>query len=196
MLQINIKPNLFDRNRKLIISQDLITYEDSDWKNISDTTFKKGEIVGFRFGIEPIKGYIFTIGWLYRVDIKGNDNRIMKIRFTSLYNIRNKQLQEKYSAIIDAFFDNHQDNIINKYIEIFNTHSKVEILETTIKWDSVQFNGNNIFYHDLGVKEYARYFTLFSKSNPKIYKAYNYRNDWNAAVVYSICKRLMAENGF
>lgn len=145
MLEINIKPNILDRKRKLIINPDFISYEDSDGKDIPDTLLKKEEIWGFRFGIEPIKGYIFTIGWKYCIDIKRDDNRVMKIRFISLYKIRNLELRRKYFSIIDIFFATHQDNIINRYIESFNQHSFVEILGTTFKWNSVMFNSAVVF---------------------------------------------------
>lgn len=195
MLEIDIKPNILDRKRKLTISPEFIAYEDSDWKDIPDTSFKKDEIAGFRFGIEPIKGYVFKIGRRYCVDIRGDDRRIMKIRFTSLYNVRSLALRKKYISILDAFFDIHQDNIIDRYIDLFNQHSYVEILGTTFKRDSVLFNGHDIPYEDLGVKEYTGYFALFSKSNPKVYKAYSYLNDWNSAVVFTLYKRLLAEHG-
>jgi hypothetical protein len=38
-------------------------------------------------------------------------------------------------------------------------------------------------------------FALFSKSNPKVYKAYSYLNDWNSAVVFTLYKRLLADKG-
>lgn len=192
MLEIKIKPNLLDRDRKLIISKHIVTYEDSDWKDIQNTTFNKDEIEGIRFGVEPIQGYVFTIGLRYCIDIKGFDDRLMKIRFTSLYGIRGKQLHEKYVSILNALFDTHQEDIINRQIESFNSSSLLEILETTFKADTVTLNGNDIPYDDLGFKEYKGYYALFSKSNPKVYKAYSYLKDWNSAVVYSISKQLLA----
>ncbi|MGY0040515.1 hypothetical protein [Pedobacter sp. NJ-S-72] len=41
MLEIEIKPNFLDRDRKLIISLDRVTYEDSNWKDIPNTTLTK-----------------------------------------------------------------------------------------------------------------------------------------------------------
>lgn len=195
MLEIKIKPNLLDRDRKLVINKDIVTYEDSDWKDIPNTTFNKDEIEGLRFGIEPIQGYVFTIGRRYCVDIKGFDDRLMKIRFTSLYGIRGKQLYEKYVGILNALFNTHQEDIINRHIESFNSTSLVKILGTTFKANTVTLNGNDIPYDDLGFQEYKTYYALFSKSNPKVYKAYSYLKDWNSAVVYSISKQLLANAG-
>lgn len=192
MLEIEIKPNVLDRDRKLIITPDIVTYEDSNWKDIPNTTFNKDEIEGLRFGIEPIQGYAFTIGRRYCIDIKGFDGSLMKIRFTSLYGIRRKLLHEKYVSILNTLFNTHQEDIINRHIESFNRISFVEILGTTFKTDGVTLNGNNIPYDDLGFKEYKDYYALFSKSNPKLYKAYSYLKDWNSAVVYSISKQLLA----
>jgi hypothetical protein len=192
MLEIEIKPNFLERDWKLIINPDLVTYEDSNWKDIPNTAFNKEEIESLRFGIEPIRGYVFTIGRRYCVDIKGFDGSLMKIRFTSLYGIRRKQLHEKYVSILNSLFNTHQDDIINRHIESFNRISFVEIQDTTFKTDVVKLNGNNISYIDLGFKEYEGYFALFSKSNPKLYKTYSYLKDWNSAVVYSMSKQLLA----
>ncbi|WP_449437395.1 hypothetical protein [Pedobacter steynii] len=90
MLKIEIKPNILDRKRKLVISADMITYDDSDWKDVPNTIFNKDEVEGLRFGIESIKGYAFTIGRRYYIDIRGFDDKVIKIRFTSLYSIRKK----------------------------------------------------------------------------------------------------------
>jgi hypothetical protein len=175
----------------LVISPDIVTYEDSNWQDIPNTTFNKDEIEGLRFGVEPIQGYAFTIGRRYCIDIKGFDDSLMKIRFTSLYGIRSKLLHEKYVLILNTLFSTHQEDIINRHIESYNRNSFVEILGTTFKTDAVTLNGNNILYDDLGFKEYKGYYALFSKSNPKIYKAYSYLKDWNSAVVYSISKQLL-----
>lgn len=192
MLEIEIKPNLLDRDRKLIVTPDIVTYEDSNWKDIPNTTFNIGEIEGLRFGVEPIQGYVLTIGRRYCVDIKGFDGRLMKIRFTSLYGIRSEQLHEKYVSILNALFNTHQEDIINRHIESFNRNSFVEILGTSFKTEKVTLNGINILYDDLGFKEYKGYYALFSKNNPKLYKTYSYLKDWNSAVVYSLSKQLLA----
>jgi len=192
MFEIEIKPNLLDRDRKLIISPDILSYEDSNWKDIPNTTFNKDEIEGLRFGIEPVQGYVFTIGRRYCLDIKGFDGRLLKIRFISLYGTRNKQLHEKYLGMLNAIFNTHQQDIVNRYIETFNKFSSVEISGTTFKTGAVTINGSQIPYDDLGFKEYIGYYALFSKSNPKIYKAYSYLKDWNSAVVYSVSKHLLA----
>lgn len=195
MLKIEIKPNILDRKRKLVISADMITYDDSDWKDVPNTIFNKDEVEGLRFGIESIKGYAFTIGRRYYIDIRGFDDKVIKIRFTSLYSIRKKELHKRYIDILNALFNTHQENIINRYIDSFNKNSFVEILGTTFKSDTVIFiKDHEIPYSDLGFREYIGYYALFSKSNPKIYKSYNYLKDWNSSVVYTISKLLLAES--
>ena len=57
MLEIEIKPNLLNRKRKLIISADFIEYDDTDWIDVPATKYLRDEVVAFRFGIEPVKGY-------------------------------------------------------------------------------------------------------------------------------------------
>ena len=191
MLEIEIKPNLLDRKRKLIISPDIITYDDSNWKDIPDTTFGKGEVAAYRFGIEPLQGYAFTIGRRYNIDIMGINNQVMKIRFISLYGIRNKELWQKYSTILDALFKTHHEDIFDRCVDSYNKTSSIEILGTRFGPNSLNFGPEELPYSDVGFKAYNTYFALFSKSNPKVYKSYSYLKDWNAGIAYSIAKRII-----
>lgn len=191
MLEIEIKPNALDRKRKLIISPEIITYDDSNWKDIPDTTFGKGEVAAYRFGVEPLQGYAFTIGRRYNIEIQGFNNQVMKIKFISLYGIRNKDLYQKYSMIIEALFSSHHEDIFNRYITQYKQTSSIEILGTQFRSYGVNFGTEKVLYNDLEIKEYNSYFALFSKSNPKIHRSYSYLKDWNAAVVYSLAKRML-----
>lgn len=196
MLEIEIKPNLLDRKRKLIISADFIEYDDTDWVDVPATKYLRDEIMAFRFGIEPIKGYMFTIGWRYTFEIKGLTDKVMEIRFTTLYGIRKKELGKKYTDIVTAFLDLYQDDLVNRYIHLFNAKLEVEILETLFTDDFVSLNNHKISYEYLGIKEYSSYYALYSKRIPKIYKSYSYLKDWNAIVVYGLAKQLLISKGF
>ncbi|WP_316788840.1 hypothetical protein [Pedobacter frigoris] len=190
MLEIEIKSSLFDRDRKLIINSELITYDDSDWKDIPNTTFNRGEVAAYRFGVEPLQGYAFTIGRRYNIDIKGVDNRVIKIRFKSLYGIRDKILRKNFTTILKALSSHHED-IYDRYIETFRKTSSVEILGTQFGSNSVKLGSEEVSHDDVEFAEYNSYFALYSKSNPKIYKSYSYLKDWNAVVVYYIAKQIL-----
>ena len=191
MFEVEIKPHLFDRKRKLIIDPEIITYDDSDWKDIPDTTFRQGEVAAYRFGIEPLNGYAFTIGRRYQIEIQGLNKKVMKIRFISLYGIRNKDLWHKYSRIMNALSCSHHEDIFDRYMELYHKTSSIALLGTQFGSNSVTFGKEEVLYNDLEFREYDTYFALCSKSNPNIYKSYSYLKDWNAAIVYSIAKRIV-----
>jgi len=37
---------------------------------------------------------------------------------------------------------------------------------------------------------------MFSKSDPNYYRAFEYLNDWNTAILYSVSRQILKEKGF
>ncbi|WP_158795909.1 hypothetical protein [Pedobacter sp. L105] len=195
MLEIDIKSNLLNRQRKLIINAELIEFDDTNWRHTPATQFSRREVEAIRFGIKPIRGYSFIIGRKYCIDIKGLDDRVIKIRLVSLYGIRRKSLDEKFNQILQAFFDTHQKDIVNYYLEIFHSQIEINILGTSFRQSGVVLNGKEVAWNDLGHKAYYSYYALYAKSEPTNYRSYNYLNDWNTAVVYSFSRQILADKG-
>jgi len=114
---------------------------------------------------------------------------------TSLYGIRKQQLHNKLNSILHAFVDTYQNDIVNYYLEIFNSNIEVNILRTAFRTNGVVLRGKEIPWNDLGAKAFTTYYALFSKKDPTIYKSYNYLEDWNTAVVYSLSRQILYDKG-
>ena len=140
-LELHIKSNIFDRPRKLIVDSEFIEFDDANWIDGSIARFERGEIVGLRFGVESINGYKFTIGRIFCVDIKGPDERMIKIRLTSLYRIRRKILYEKFCQIVNALMNTHQYDLANDLLEKFNEGNEINVLGTTFNKTGIVING-------------------------------------------------------
>lgn len=192
MLETTIKSNILDRHRKLTINLDLIEFDDSRAIRPFATQFSRGEVVALRYGVQFIKGYAFVIGRKYCIDIQGLDDRVIKIRLISLYWIKRKTLRDKFYQILKAYFQTHHKDIVNYYLELFNSQIEVNILETKFRVESIVLKGREIKWEDLGARNYATYYALFSKATPTIYQSYNYLNDWNASVIYSLSQTILS----
>ncbi|WP_316834328.1 hypothetical protein [Pedobacter nutrimenti] len=192
MLELDIKPNILDRSRKLLLNSDFIEFDDTNWDTDTVARFIKGEVEAIRFGIKFLKGYTFTIGRTFCIDIKGSRGRNIKIRMTSFYGIGKQALDEKYCQIINTFMDTHYNDIVNRAIEVFNSEGKFEVLETSFEKEGVVIKGKHVPLEDVGTKAYRTYYALFSKNDPKIYKSYNYMDDWNAILVYTLSRRILS----
>ncbi|PTS92365.1 hypothetical protein DBR11_27095 [Pedobacter sp. HMWF019] len=195
MLELDIKPNILDRSRKLLLNSDFIEFDDTNWDTDTVARFNKGEVEAIRFGIKFLKGYMFTIGRTFCIDIQGSYGRNIKIRMTSFYGIGKQALDEKYCQIINSFMDTHHNDIVNRAIKVLNSEGKFELLETAFEKEGIVIKGKRISWENVGTKAYRTYYALFSKNDPKVYKSYNYMDDWNAILVYTLSRRILSEKG-
>lgn len=190
---ISIKPSILDRERNLIINQEFIQFDDTELKDAKPTNIPKSGITGFKYGVKPIRGYMFYIGTTFCIDVCGTAEQIIKLRLKSLYGIRRKELAAKYSQIIDALYDNYFDETIWNCLNKFENGEEFEIAATIFKSNGLIFEkaGKLIEWEDLGTKAYSSYYTLFSKRQPNHYYAYEYVNDWNVGILYGATQQIL-----
>lgn len=193
-MELSIKSNIFDRRRHLIINSELVEFDDSDWKDVPVSQFFRGEITGIRFGIKPINGYMFTIGSKYCIDIKGQNEKAIEIKFTSLYGVRNKLLKEKYYQILETLFNTHQNDIVTNYLESYNNGVEVSLSGTIFSKSGISIKGTIIAWEDVRLGDYVSYYVISSIEQPTLYKSYNYLDDWNAAAIYSLTKHVLLKD--
>lgn len=195
-LQLTIKPSILSRARKLVIDKDFIDF-DSEYVGEPPIRTLKPDITAFRFRVKWIRGYTFIIGRIFCIDIK-TSNTVIKIRLSSLYGIRKKQLTEKYTKVLTALYDNFFDDISGKYLNQFNKEKTLRLSGIDISAEGITLNSKSavIPWEDVGTKAYRTYYAIFSKSNPNKYKAFDYWHDWNTFVLYSVSRSIMKEKGY
>lgn len=194
---INLKSSWLDRERQLIINRDFVEFDNKNRIAETSTKFTAEEIDSFRFGVKWIKGYQFAIGRIYCIDIKSKENSVIKIRLKSLYGINKKILGDKYSAIINALYEYHFDNMIMAYLQKFNNNYEFEILKVRFNQLGLTFTDKNVFlpWNDVDTRAYSTYYSIFSTSNTEIYKIFEFLNDWNTGILYSISRQILKEKG-
>ena len=194
-LEIKVKSSILDRDRTLIIDPEYIEFDDKDLKESKPARIAKSDITGFKFGLKPVRGYYFYIGRIYCIDVKGSQDQQIKIRIKSLYGIRKKELTQKYSSIVKALYGYYMDEIILKYLNQFSNKEQFEIAGVIFNTDGVIFNEKIgvVTWFDLGTRTYYNYYTLYSMQQPAKYKAFEYINDWNTAILYSVSRQILKD---
>jgi hypothetical protein len=197
-LNIKIKSSFLDRDRQLIIDKDYIEFDNKDLISEPPTKFLKQDIVSFRHGVKWINGYQFVIGRIYCVDVLSSSGEAMKMRLKSLYGINKKKVTTKYSQIVNALYDNIFDHITKEYLKQFSESKEFEILGVRFTNDGLNINDKQgvIPWEDLGTKSYSTYYALFSKAKPNRYKAFEFLNDWNTGILYSVSMQILKEKGY
>ena len=196
-LQLNLKSSIFDRYRQLTINKDFLEFDDNELISKDPTKFLKDDIQAFRYGITWINGYQFTIGRTYCVDIQDKQNKIIRIRLKSIYGIRKKMLTDKYIKIVNALYENYFDDISRSYLTMFENNIDFE-LEGLIFTQSGVILGKKaelITWENIGTGSYVTYYTIYPKSDPTAYKAFEYLHNWNTGIVYSVSRQILKSKG-
>ena len=94
-LKLNLKTSLFHTERPLLITPELIEY--------NNYSFSKFEISELRYGVKAVEGYRFRIGRIYCIDIKSLRGNVIKIRLMSLYRVRKNKLGGKVQIDFISF---------------------------------------------------------------------------------------------
>jgi hypothetical protein len=184
-LQLILKTSIFDKKTNLIITPELIEY--------NHKSFSKFEIADLRYGIKAIKGYRFRIGRIYCIDLRSLTGDVIKIRLISLYRIKKTRLEEQYKLVVSALLENFINDISRGFINNFRNKIDFNILGVTFTQEGIRLNNKSeiITWFDLGTKNYWTYFSLFSNSNLTVYKTFEYLNDWNTIVLYSVSRSIL-----
>ncbi|AXY78130.1 hypothetical protein D3H65_30865 [Paraflavitalea soli] len=187
-----IKSSVFDRDRELIVDNAFLSFDNKDRIAVPPTTFLKEDITAFRYGVKWIKGYSFVIGRIYCVDIKSSSGEVIKIRLKSIYGVNRTRLHEKYAILINALYDTYFDGITGHYLQQFSESVDFQLLGIAFRQDGILLDKNRLIkWEDLGTRSYSTYYTVFSKSDPNIYKAFEYLNDWNTGIIYSVSREIL-----
>jgi hypothetical protein len=193
-LQIIIKSAIFDRERLLTITPGYIEFDDKELKSSGPIKFLLDEIVSFRHGIKWLDGFIAAS--VYCIDICNWNAEIIEIRLKSIYGIRENEMAEKYSTILDGLYKNYFDDISRSCLKQFESGNEFSVL-------NIQFSKNGIYldekpgllpWNDIEVEVYYTYFTICSISENKTYKTIQSLTEWNAGILYSVLMQLLRYN--
>jgi hypothetical protein len=196
-IQLKIKSSVFDRHRELTIDKSYIEFDNNDLSDAPPTRFNKEDIKAFRYGVKWIQGYQFIIGRIYCIDIRNNNDRVIKLRLKSLYGIRKKILTDKYAQIVHALYDHFFDDLTRQYLTKFDNNVEFELGGLLFNQEGISFGANSdtIPWTNIGTASYKTYYTIYPKSHPNKYKAFEYLHHWNAGIVYSVSRQILKHKG-
>lgn len=186
-----------DRGRLLTIQPGFMEYDDNDAAASISTRFDKSAISQFRYGIKWIHGYSFVIGRIYCIDVQTHDKRVIKIRLKTIYGIRKKKLEEKYVAIVNALYNHFFDDIIYDYLDQFNEGKEFELLGIKFSTQGIVIDEKwgLVLWEDVGTHLYYTYYSVSNKKQPEKYKAFEFANDWNTSILYSVSRGILKQKG-
>lgn len=200
IVDFNIKRSLFDNlNRKLSISKDFLKFQNKDMRENPYTTFEKDEIIEYRFGIRWIS-FEITYGRDYQIFVRSKKGEVLKINFKSFFGKNKKEYHQKFNDILDVLWDNFFAEIAQYFLKKFKNNESfkignVEFDENGITIDVsgiAKINKTKILWKDVRTKNYYTYFAIYSSESPsEINRGYNYLEDWNTGILYSVLRTIL-----
>jgi hypothetical protein len=197
-LEIIIKASIIDRHRKLCLNNEFIEFDDKDLIGSSPTRLFKSDITSLRHGVKWINGLQFVIGRIYCIDVKDREQNLIKIRLKSIYGIRKKEIGEKYLQIVKYLYDQYFNSIALEYLEKHDKAEEFEILGVVFIAEGIVLKDNIglVNWENLETRSYHTYYAIYSKLDPIKYNAFEYLNDWNTGVLYSVSRGILKNKGY
>jgi len=192
---IEIKELFRDKTRsKVIFAEEGLTIGKAF--GIGKDTFIAGDnIAAFRFGIKELKGFQFSFGRQYYIELKDFSCNRYKIKFNTLYGIKNKEYYRVWADLLQDIWDYYMANQLNYYTEMYNIQQMFELAGLTVYPDGISWDKHNKLPWDkIALKSYQNYFMVHNIDDPSQYKCCIFSIDWNAVIVQSLLKDIIKEH--
>jgi hypothetical protein len=195
-IEIKYKTNFIAQNKTIVFSKNtLLVYRN----NILVHQINEDEIEGIRYGIKWIKGSHLTIGRVYCIDLLDSNNKEYNIKLQSLYGINIENLNTKYNKIINLLYEYFFIGKIENYILKINNGEDLKISDVVFNNLGIQIEFKSkvcfIEWENIDLKTTFEKITLISKENREIHKDFNFLLDWNAVIIFGICKLILLDKG-
>lgn len=191
MKEYLITPGFLDRQRKLILTDDYLEWENGDLKGKEFTRLNKSDIVDFRHGIDWIVWYKFTVGRQFSITFKDKKNKELKIEFNTRFGLHKENFQ-KYSDIVDDIWSLYHSDIVDSYLDKFYNEGQFEIQGIKFKKEGVELREKLglISWDKVAIKEYYKYFAIYNKDNSDIHSRVSY-NEYGSETLWSSVKTIL-----
>ena len=191
MKQYELKSGLFERSRKLNLTENYIEFENGNLKGGEFTRLNKKDIADFKHGVDRIVWYKFTAGWQFSITFKSTENEELKIIFKNYFG-GGSHYYETYLQIIDVVGDYYHQGIVNKYLERFDSNEEIHLHGLRINRSGIQLNENKTFlnWEHVNVKWYYRYFAIFHKDDARIHARISH-NEYETETLYGVINAIL-----
>jgi hypothetical protein len=179
--------------KKIKFSKDSLTIEKT--KSFEPPIFLAAEnILSFRFGVNWIRGYKFTFGRQYIIELLDSQEKITSIKLTSYYQIRRKQYAKIWSDIINQLWSDYFNKKLNYYHELYLKKEEFTLSDVNFHPFGIGWYDGSMFWNEIALSNYITYFMIHKKEDLKKIKRCSFKNDWDALVLQSLLKKIIEEH--
>lgn len=151
------------------------------------------DICAFRFGINWISGYAFTIGRQYIIQIQDQNKKVYDIKLGSYYTIRRRLYTQIWSDIFDKLWANYFYRHLNNYYDLYNKKQEFDLVDVRFQPFGISWDDKSLFWNEIALSNYKAYFVIHHKMDLKKTKSCSFKNDWNAFILQQLLKHIIKE---
>jgi len=193
MKEYLLKSGLFDRPRRLILSDSYIEWENSDLKGQEFTKVPKSDIIDFKYGVDAIIWYKFSVGRRYTIAVKHKGNKELSINFCSYFGL-NKQYYAGYIDMLQNIWKYYHSSIVARYIDQLQNKKAIQILGFNLNEECIELGEKRklVPWNQIAAKDYFKYFAVYNENDPDTHVRVSY-NDFGAETLRSIIRYAVRE---
>ena len=187
-----ITSGFLDRERKLVLADEYLEWENGNFKGNEVTRLNKSDIVDFKHGMDWIVWYKFTVGRKVSISFKYKKNKELKIQFRSYFGLR-KEIDQNYSDIVDDIWRLYHSSIVDSFVERFYRHGESEIQGIKLTKEGIALKEKEVVPWDkVATKDYYQYFAIYHSDNSNIHSRVNF-NEYGTEILWGAIKRILKE---
>ncbi|MBX2965851.1 MAG: hypothetical protein KF845_06875 [Cyclobacteriaceae bacterium] len=193
MTEYLITSGFLDRQRKLVLADDYLEWENGDLKGREFTRLNRSDIVDFKHGVDWIVWYKFTVGRKFSVTFKDKGGKEFKILFNSYFGLH-KENHHKYADIVDNVWRLYHSNIVDNFLDRFYNQGEVEIQGIKLKNEGIELREKIglVPWNKVAIKDYYRYFAIYNRDNSDLHSRVSY-NEYGTETLWSAIKTILKE---
>jgi hypothetical protein len=140
------------------------------------------DVVGIKYGFEPIRLDMYTIGGRYVVVLK-TDSEEFSFNFSYYFRINKGQKREKFNTLLNAIWDSTHGQLLEEMINVLEAGEKIRMDQCHIEAGGIMCKDFFIEWSDLTYQKNYNRLTINSKSNHKAWTNLYYTQTFNVHVL-------------
>jgi len=188
-----IKTGLLDRQRKLVLAEEYLEWENRDFKGKEFSRIDKSCYADFKHGMVWIVWYKFTVGREYSITIKDIQNKELSIKFRSYFRLNNES-EKLYSKIVNDIWSLYHLSVVDKLLDEFYEKGETEVHGFTLKSEGIELREGTgkVPWNKVATKDYFSYSAIYHQDVPAIHCRVSY-NEFGSETLWSVIRTILKD---
>jgi hypothetical protein len=126
------------------------------------------EVIGIKYGYDPIRFDMFTIGSNYLINLKTSTDAVV-VNFRSYFNIGKKNEYRKFSTLLNVIWESTVVRLLGEMEEMLTHDKSVTIGTCVVNNQGITYRNFLILWDDLSYQINYNRLTINSKSNSDLW---------------------------